>query len=151
MDEQRAEFEAWLLRRQGPTGDTPGYPGSVPFYHDQEAAAWEGWQAARAQPAQAGQVLTDDQWQLIADITESFLTRDMKNEIEAVLAKRVPMTDDTALIRQLAAALDRCRFDSLNMSVADMRALSEARTAASISLSVDVSAFIPKQEIKRDR
>lgn len=46
MDEQREQFEAWLLRRQGPTGDTPGYPGSVPFYHDQEAAAWEGWQAA---------------------------------------------------------------------------------------------------------
>lgn len=52
--------------------------------------AIEAWNR-RAQPAQAGQVLTDDQWQRIADITESFLTRDMKDEIEAVLAKRVPM------------------------------------------------------------
>lgn len=33
----------------------------------------------------AGVPLTDDQWQRIADITESFLTRDMKDEIEAVI------------------------------------------------------------------
>jgi len=33
----------------------------------------------------AGAPLTDDQWQRIADITESFLTRDMKDEIEAVI------------------------------------------------------------------
>lgn len=57
-------------------------------YGDIEAAG-EAWNR-RAQPAQAGQVLTDDQWQRIADITQSILTRDIRDEIEAVLAKRGP-------------------------------------------------------------
>lgn len=81
--------------------------------------AFLGWQMARAQPAQAGpitsetgnapdqgasaitsesgkagQVLTDDQWQRIADITQTILTRDIRDEIEVVLAKRVPMTPE---------------------------------------------------------
>lgn len=36
-------------------------------------------------PPQARQPLTDDQWQRIADTLDCFITRDAKNEIEAVL------------------------------------------------------------------
>ena len=39
-------FKRALHEREGPTGDTPGYPGLPKFFPDQlEAARW-GWQAA---------------------------------------------------------------------------------------------------------
>ena len=140
---EREQFEAALAEKP-----------EVRFWNTTDAMFW-AWQASRAQPAQAGQVLTDEEidaayekaragyqrsrfavrgQQLTAqDSPDWWFARAIE---QSVLAKRVPMTDDTALIRQLAAALDRCRFDSLNMSVADMRALSEARTAASKRLCI---------------
>lgn len=38
--------------------------------------------------------------------------------------------DDEALIRQMLAALERCRFDSLNMTIKDMQECAGAATAA---------------------
>lgn len=43
--QEREAFEAWCLRRAGPDGDTPGYPGERAFYFDEQRAAWVGWKA----------------------------------------------------------------------------------------------------------
>ncbi len=38
--------------------------------------------------------------------------------------------DDEALIQRMLAALERCRFDSLNMTIKDMQECGDAATAA---------------------
>jgi hypothetical protein len=54
--DERTSFEKALRDREGPTGDTPGYPGQAPFHWDEREAAWWGWNAravlAAAQPKQ---------------------------------------------------------------------------------------------------
>lgn len=47
--------------------------------------------------------------------------------IEAEVSLR---KNDEALIRQMLAALERCRFDSLNMTIKDMQECGDAVTAA---------------------
>lgn len=58
-------FEAALRSREGPAGDTPGYPGEAPFFPDQRDAALWGFQAAlqwaASQQAAERVPLTDEQ------------------------------------------------------------------------------------------
>lgn len=62
FERESAAFEVALQKREGPRGDTPGYPGEPPFHWDQRGAAWWGWQAraqqqaASAEPAQIGYI-----------------------------------------------------------------------------------------------
>ena len=91
---EREQFEAW--------GGDQGYP--LRRIHDEAdqqyldlrtQGAWEAWQAARAQPAQAGQVLTDEEIDAVYIACRIGGVQDFARAIEqAVLAKRVPMTDE---------------------------------------------------------
>ena len=54
--------------------------------NDAADAIRAGWAAPQPAQAQAGAVpLTDEQWQRIADLTDSILTRATKDEIERVI------------------------------------------------------------------
>lgn len=85
---EREQFEAALAEKP-----------EVRFWNTTDAMFW-AWQASRAQPAQAGQVLTDEEIDDVQRQTNAayyagtLQDRQHSRAIEqAVLAKRVPMTD----------------------------------------------------------
>lgn len=113
---EREAFEAWMRDTHGPgvnlVRSDDGYISTVPHRAVRMTYAsvqmlWEAWQA-RAQPAQAGQVLTLDEvresvheagldwhngWTMGEDAENRYLN--LCRAIEAaVLAKRVPMTPE---------------------------------------------------------
>lgn len=73
----------------GPFQDDDGSESEACFVALEELIDWlvkQGWTPPQPTQAQAGAVpLTDEQWQRIADLTDSILTRATKDEIERVI------------------------------------------------------------------
>ena len=74
--------DEWGVRSNTP-GGIPDPAGSWVLYEDHLAALVEAQQPTHAQAGAAP--LSDAQWQRIADLTDSILTRSVKDEIERVI------------------------------------------------------------------
>lgn len=77
--------------------DVPGQPSRmISRAGRDEASAIAAWNTRTTIQAQAGAVpLTDEQWQRIADLTNSILTRATKDEIERVIGIKGGQNADT--------------------------------------------------------
>jgi hypothetical protein len=82
--DERALFEAAVRMREGPSGDTPGYPGETPFHLDQKDAAWWGWKVRAALRASTPAERVP-------------LSEAQREEVEAVIAC---LGDDAAQLRE---------------------------------------------------